>query len=267
MSKVAKVPVIMQMEALECGAAALCMVLAYYGKWVPLEQLRTDCGVTRDGSNAKNLLIAARAYGLKARGFRMEPAALREITFPAIIHWNYNHFVVLNGFKKDRAVINDPARGTLEVTPEEFDRSFTGIVLCFAKGENFVPSGRPRSVWEFAKKRLKGTAAAFVFVILTGILMAAIGMITPVFSRVFMDHILSGKNPEWLLPFVGAVGATLLLQLFSVTEKLTTYGTTQGGIPYPLGGRGPNQNLPILVLLSFLAFAKTVGFSFKHKHM
>ena len=95
MTKVAKVPVIMQMEALECGAASLCMVLAYYGKWVPLEQLRADCGVSRDGSNAKNVLIAARAYGLRARGFRMEPEALREITLPAIIHWDYNHLGVL----------------------------------------------------------------------------------------------------------------------------------------------------------------------------
>ena len=210
--KVAKVPVIMQMEALECGAAALCMVLAYHGKWIPLEQIRADCGVSRDGSNARNVLIAARVYGLKAQGYRMEPDALRQAALPAIIHWNFNHFVVLNGFKKDKAVINDPARGTVEVTLEEFDRSFTGIVLCFEKGEDFVPSGKPKSVWEFARRRLKGTAAAFAFVILTGILIAAFGMITPLFSRVFMDHILSGKNPEWLFPFVAAMAITLLLQ-------------------------------------------------------
>ena len=98
MSPIAKVPVVMQMEALECGAASLCMVLAYFGKWLPLEQIRSDCGVSRDGSNAKNLLLAARAYGLKANGYRMEPSALRNIVFPAIIHWNFNHFVVLNGF-------------------------------------------------------------------------------------------------------------------------------------------------------------------------
>ena len=210
--KVAKVPVIMQMEALECGAAALCMVLAYHGKWIPLEQIRADCGVSRDGSNARNVLIAARAYGLKAQGYRMEPDALRQAALPAIIHWNFNHFVVLNGFKKDKAVINDPARGTVEVTLEEFDRSFTGIVLCFEKGDDFVPSGKPKSVWEFARRRLKGTAAAFAFVILTGILIAAFGMITPLFSRVFMDNILSGKNPEWLFPFVAAMAITLLLQ-------------------------------------------------------
>ncbi len=212
MAKIAKVPVVMQMEALECGAASLCMVLAYYGKWLPLEQVRADCGVSRDGSNAKNLLIAARAYGLKAQGYRMEPSALRNIVFPAIIHWNFNHFVVLNGFKKEKAVLNDPARGTVEVALDEFDKAFTGIVLCFEKTESFVPEGKPKSVMEFAKKRLKGTATAFAFVILTGIIIAGIGMITPVFSRIFMDNILSGKNPEWLMPFLAAMAISLLLQ-------------------------------------------------------
>ncbi|HAA37763.1 MAG TPA: NHLP family bacteriocin export ABC transporter peptidase/permease/ATPase, partial [Firmicutes bacterium] len=216
MAKVAKVPVVMQMEALECGAASLCMVLAYYGKWLPLEQVRADCGVSRDGSSAKNVLVAARSYGLKAQGYRMEPDALRSIVFPAIIHWNFNHFVVLCGFKKDKAVLNDPARGTVEVTLEEFDRAFTGIVLCFEKTENFVPSGKPKSIWEFAKKRLRGTAGAFVFVMLTSLLTAGIMIIIPIFSRIFMDHILSGKNPEWLPLFIAAVGIALLFQ-FVVT--------------------------------------------------
>ena len=213
MAKITKVPVVMQMEALECGAASLCMILAYYGKWLPLEQVRSDCGVSRDGSSAKNIVKAARAYGLKAQGYRKEPLALRDIVFPAIIHWNFNHFVVLNGFKKDKAVLNDPARGTVEVTLDDFDKAFTGIVMCFEKTESFVPEGKPKSVWGFAKKRLQGTAAAFTFVILTGILTAGIGMITPLFSRVFMDNILSGKNPEWLMPFITAILLTLVFQL------------------------------------------------------
>lgn len=212
MQKIAKVPVVMQMEALECGAACLCMVLAYYGKWLPLEQVRLDCGVSRDGSSAKNIVKAARSYGLKAAGYRKEPSALRDIVFPAIIHWNFNHFVVLNGLKKDKAVLNDPARGTVEVGLDEFDKSFTGIVLCFEKTEDFVPEGKPKSIWRFARKRLSGTAAAFAFVILTGILTAGVGMITPLFSRIFMDNILSGKNPEWLMPFITAMLLTILFQ-------------------------------------------------------
>ena len=108
-----KVPVVMQMEALECGAASLTMILAYYGKWIPLEQVRADCGVSRDGSNAKNILIAARSYGLAAKGYRYEPEGLKENgKFPCIIHWNFNHFVVLDGFKGGKAYLNDPAKGS-----------------------------------------------------------------------------------------------------------------------------------------------------------
>ena len=108
---IAKVPVIMQMEALECGAASLAMVLAYYQKWIPLEVVRADCGVSRDGSNMKNVYLAAQSYGLEVHGYRMEVEALKkETSFPCIIHWNFNHFVVLDGFKGDKAVLNDPAR-------------------------------------------------------------------------------------------------------------------------------------------------------------
>lgn len=212
MPKIAKVPVVMQMEALECGAASLCMVLAYHGKWLPLEQVRLDCGISRDGSSAKNVLKAARTYGLKAAGYRMEPAALRSLDFPVILHWNFNHFVVLNGFKKNKAVLNDPARGTVEVSMEEFDKAFTGVVLKFTKTEAFIAEGKPKSVWGFARKRLKGTLIPFVFVIATGVLTSAIGMITPVFSKVFMDNILSGKNPDWLMPFIMAMGIVIVFQ-------------------------------------------------------
>ncbi|MGE5544089.1 MAG: NHLP family bacteriocin export ABC transporter peptidase/permease/ATPase subunit [Bacillota bacterium] len=221
MAKVAKVPVILQMEALECGAAALCMVLAYYGKWLPLEQVRADCGVSRDGSSAKNIVRAARSYGLKAGGYRMEPSALRDITLPAIIHWNFNHFVVLRGFKKDKVLLNDPASGQTQVSWEEFDRAFTGIVLRFEPTEDFKPEGKPKSVLAFARRRLKGTLGPFVFVVLTGILTAAVGLMTPLFSRVFMDNILSGKNPEWLIPFVIAMALTLLFQfVVSIIEAI-----------------------------------------------
>ena len=146
----------MQMEMLECGAASLAMVLAYYEKWIPLEQVRTDCGVSRDGSNAKNILIAARNYGMQARGYRYEPNALKEKgTFPCIIHWNFNHFVVLCGFKRDKAVINDPAKGRYEVTMDAFDKSFTGICLTFEPGPAFTPSGKPKSVLAFARKKIR----------------------------------------------------------------------------------------------------------------
>ncbi|WP_276623895.1 cysteine peptidase family C39 domain-containing protein, partial [Syntrophomonas wolfei] len=153
MPKIAKVPVVMQMEALECGAASLAMILAFHGKWVPLERVRSDCGVSRDGSNAVNILRAARAYGMRAAGYRLELDDVKQIEYPVIIHWNFNHFVVLNGFKKNYAVLNDPGRGTVEVPMEEFNKSFTGIVLTFSKTDDFVADGQPRSVLDFAKGR------------------------------------------------------------------------------------------------------------------
>lgn len=209
-----KVPVVMQMEALECGAASLTMILAYYGKWIPLEQVRADCGVSRDGSNAKNILIAARSYGLAAKGYRYEPEGLKENgKFPCIIHWNFNHFVVLDGFKGSKAYLNDPAKGSYSVPMEIFDKSFTGICLMFEPAESFEPGGAPKSILTFAKKRLKEAETAIVFVALTTLITALLGIITPAFSRIFMDRLLTGENPEWFLPFIFALGGISVIQL------------------------------------------------------
>lgn len=140
---VVKVPVIMQMEVLECGAASLAMVLAYYKKWIPLEQVREDCGVSRDGSNAANILHAARDYGLTAKAWRYKTESLKtKVHFPAIIHWNFNHFVVLCGFSGKYAVLNDPARGMVKVEMEEFERSYTGICMELSPGQGFQPQGK-----------------------------------------------------------------------------------------------------------------------------
>lgn len=225
----AKVPVIMQMEALECGAASLAMILAYYGKWIPLEQVRADCGVSRDGSNAKNLLLAARSYGLTAKGFRFEPDALRRGgIFPCIIHWNFNHFVVLNGFKGNKACLNDPARGNYTVSMETFDQSFTGVCLFFEPGEEFTPGGRPRSVAGFVKKRMAGAGEAVVCVILAAVISSLLGIVASVFPRIFMDRLLTGKNPDWLLPFVGIfmgyAAVRLLVSFLLTVYSLKIYG-------------------------------------------
>ena len=219
---VAKVPVVMQMEALECGAASLAMICAYYNKWIPLEQIRVDCGVSRDGANAKNLLVAARSYGFVAKGYRYEPDDLKKHgKFPCIIHWNFNHFVVLDGFKGKKAVINDPAKGNYTVSMETFDKSFTGICLMFEPNENFVPSGKRKSVLSFAVKRLNGAKVAVAFVVFTTLISALIGVITPAFSRIFMDRLLTHKSPDWFYPFIFALSAMSALQL--VISALETY--------------------------------------------
>ena len=210
----AKVPVVMQMEALECGAASLTMILAYYDKWLPLEQVRADCGVSRDGSNARNVLKAARSYGLIAKGYRYEPEELKKNgKFPCIIHWNFNHFVVLNGFKGNKAVLNDPAKGNYTVSMETFDDSFTGICLMFEPSDEFVPGGKPKSVLSFAKKRMVGTGAALFFVVLTTVITSLTGVINPVFSRIFLDRLLTGQNPEWFMPFIFVLLGFSLLQI------------------------------------------------------
>ncbi len=158
---VVRVPVVMQLETLECGAAALCMVMAYYGKWVPLEQVRLDCGVSRNGSKAKNIYLAAEHYGFSVKAFRLDPESIREKgQFPCIIHWNMNHFVVLRGFRGRHAYLNDPARGEIKVSWEEFDKFFTGVAIIPVPGEGFEPGGERRSTVAFARKRLIGARAA-----------------------------------------------------------------------------------------------------------
>ncbi len=213
-SGVAKVPVIMQMEALECGAACLAMVMAYYNKWVPLEQTRLDCGVSRDGSNAKNVLLAARNYGFEAKGYRMEVEAIKKLaTYPCIIHWNFDHFVVLDGFKGNKACLNDPARGAVKVSMEEFDESFTGICIQLAPGPDFVPSGKRKSTLAFAKKRLRGAGPAVAFVALTSIIVSLFDFINPGMTRVFFDRLLTQENPEWLYPFLLIMTGLCVLQI------------------------------------------------------
>lgn len=222
---VAKVPVVMQMEALECGAAALAMVLAYYGRRVPLELVRAECGVSRDGSNARNILKAARGYGLTARGYRCEPEQLKEDgTFPCIVHWDFNHFVVLCGFKGNKAVLNDPANGTYTIPMEAFDKSFTGVCLTFEPGEDFVPGGKRGSVLAFAAGRLEGAGPAVAFVALTTFLSALAGILLTVFSRIFLDRLLTKENPEWFYPFLGLLALLSAVQLAAAfVEAVVNY--------------------------------------------
>ena len=216
----ARVPMIMQLEALECGAASLAMISAYYGKWVPLEQVRSDCGVSRDGSIARNIMKAARNYGFEVRAFRRTGKSIREKgTFPCIIHWDYDHFVVLNGFKGSNAFINDPAKGTLRISGEEFDRSFTGVVIELVPGDDFVPDGSKKSIWQFVGKRLSGAGTAAVLVVLTTVISILFGMINPAMTRVFMDRLLTGQNPEWLAPFTGIMAVLAVMQISAVLIK------------------------------------------------
>ena len=222
---VANTPIIMQLEALECGAASLAMVMAYYGKWVALEQVRVDCGVSRNGSNAKNICRAAAKYGFKARGFAYNINKLREKgKFPAIIHWGGGHFVVLNGFRGNKAIINDPAKGLVKVDLQTFDNTFTGIYLEIVPDEGFEPGGKRKSIFAFAKKRLKGAAALIAFFAITTIIFYVFTIINPVMNQVFVDYLLGGKNPGWLLPFIFIFAGIGFLQVIvTVVQALYQY--------------------------------------------
>ncbi len=214
--KAVKTPVIMQMEALECGAASLTMILAYYGKWISLEEARVQCGISRDGASAKDLFHAGRNYGLAMKAYRYETENVDEIPVPSIIHWNFNHFVVFCGTKggdKKKVVLNDPARGRVIVDISEFDRSFTGIVIHGEPSDEFEKGGAPASVFRFARKRLAGTMGAFVFVIITSLLAAAVDIAEPLFSQVFTDELLPGRHPEWLWPFLGGMAGVLVFNM------------------------------------------------------
>lgn len=217
---VKKVPVILQMEAAECGAACLAMILAYYHKYIPLEEIRRTCNVSRNGSSAKYILNAARTYGLEAKGFRMNVSALRNKgSFPAIIHWNLKHFVVLCGFKGDKAVINDPAEGMLQVDMEEFSDSFTGIVMQFTPSEQFEPSGAPRSIGSYIGRCMQGKKKVFVMVWLTGLVMAVLELLKPVFYKIFMDKVLMHSSGYWLKMIMVWMLLVLVLSLVAGTLR------------------------------------------------
>jgi ABC-type bacteriocin/lantibiotic exporter with double-glycine peptidase domain len=147
-------PIVLQMEAVECGAASLSMILRYYGRFQPLDKLRVDCDVSRDGSKAGNILRAARLHGLEAKGFKMEIDDLNETPMPAIIHWNFNHFLVLEGRDKKWYYLNDPQSGHRKVTYDEFLGSFTGVVLTFTPSSTFEKVESENPLWAGLKDRL-----------------------------------------------------------------------------------------------------------------
>ena len=210
---VVRTPTILQMEALECGAAALAMVLAHYGRWVPLEELRVLCGVSRDGSKAVNLLKAARQLGFQAAGKRQEPADLAQLPVPAILFVNMNHFVVFEGVTKAGFQINDPAGGRRTVPPEEFDGMFTGIALTFAPTPDFQPGGAAPAIlpglWALARHSWRPLALLTA----AGLLLALFAILLPGLQRLYLDRILIERLDDWVWPL--ALALALLAPLIA----------------------------------------------------
>jgi ATP-binding cassette subfamily C protein len=202
----------LQMEAVECGAAALGIILEYFGRIVPLEELRVECGVTRDGSKASNMVRAARKYGLDAKGFKIELEGIVDTPLPCILFWNFNHFVVLEGFGPNWVYLNDPASGPRRVTYQEFNESFTGVVLSFQPGPNFERSGRRPSLAHALRQRVRHSERGVLFATLAGIALVVPGLLFPVFSGIFIDKILIARLDDWFRPLLLVMAVTAIVQ-------------------------------------------------------
>lgn len=208
-----RVPTVLQMEAVECGAASLAMILAYYGRWVSLAKLREQTGVSRDGANALNIVKIARSYGLEAHAFRREPGTLADLPLPFVVFWNMNHFVVVQGFGRDGAfLLNDPAVGPRRAPADEFDRSFTGVVLTFEPGARFEKGGTPTRLWDGLRQRLTGSLDGLWLVVLLTLLLVVPGLVIPALLRVFVDDVLIAGYTDWIRPLLAAFAVTAIVR-------------------------------------------------------
>ena len=211
-SRHTRTPTVLQMEAVECGAAALGSILGYYKKFVPLEELRTMCGVSRDGSKAKNILRAARHYGLEAKGYKRSAETVLDSRDPCIRFWNFNHFLVFEGCDSKHVFLNDPASGPKTVSHEEFDHGYTGVALGFKPGSDFETGGEPSTWTSGLKTRFKGSETALAYTVLAGLFLVLPGLVIPIFSKLFIDQLLVANMEHWLRPLLLAMGIALLIQ-------------------------------------------------------
>ncbi len=209
----ARTPAILQLEAVECGAAALGMILAFFGRYEPTATLRRECGVSRDGSKASNILKAARRYGMVAKGYSKDIPGLLELKLPYIIFWKFNHFVVVEGFKGNRVYLNDPATGHRVVDIGEFEKGFTGVVLVIQPGPEFEKGGRRPGASAALVERLKGSVPALLFCVLAGFLLVLPGLTLAGLNQLFLDEVLLEQRTEWLRPVLLAMAVTLFIQL------------------------------------------------------
>ena len=242
-----KTPTVYQMEATECGAASLAMILAYYGCYVPLERLRIDAGVSRDGCNARNVVRAARKYGLEGKGYSCGIRQLLLLDGPCIIHWNFNHFVVYEGIRGGHAYINDPGVGRRKLDVKELDQGFTGVVLTFKKTPEFQESHKRSSIDGFIRRRLGRERKSLLALVLLGGLLLFAGMLTPLMNQIFVDDILIGRNHSWIGPFLmgmvlvavyrvlfGWMRERLLMNLQSKLSVMTGYRTIRHLLRLPI---------------------------------
>ncbi|MGB0839923.1 MAG: cysteine peptidase family C39 domain-containing protein, partial [Chitinophagales bacterium] len=213
-------PTILQMEAVECGAASLAIILGYFGRFVPLEKLRVECGVSRDGSKASNVLKAGKKYGLVAKGYSKSINKLHSVKMPCIIFWNFNHFLVLEGFKGDKVYLSDPAEGRYSVTIQEFDESYTGVVLTFKPGEDFKKGNETTGLLPALTGRLRHSKLALTFILVASLFLVIPGIIIPSFTQIFIDQFLVNQLVDWVRPLLlGMLGIMVLSSLLTRIQQ------------------------------------------------
>ncbi len=210
-AKPVRVPTVLQMESVECGAAALSIILGHFGKFVPLEKLRISCGVSRDGLKATNIIKAAKEFGLEAKGYSKSIEKLMQIKTPAIIFWNFNHFLVLEGFTKNKVYLSDPAQGRYTVSHKEFDESYTGVVLTFNPTENFEKGNEKRGLIPSLALRIANSKMSIIYIIVASLLLVIPGLVIPSFLQVFIDKYLVNSYSGFVMPLLLIMVAVLLV--------------------------------------------------------
>lgn len=216
-----KVPTVLQMESVECGAAALSIILGHFGKFVPLEKLRISCGVSRDGLKATNIIKAAKEFGLEAKGYAKSIEKLMQIQTPAIIFWNFNHFLVLEGFTKNKVYLSDPAQGRYHVTHQEFDEAYTGVVLTFNPSATFEKGNEKRGLMASLAARISSSKMSILYIILVSLFLVIPGLVVPSFIQIFIDKYLINGYSGFVMPLLLIMGATLIIN--SVLVYLQQY--------------------------------------------
>jgi NHLM bacteriocin system ABC transporter peptidase/ATP-binding protein len=202
-----RTPTFLQHEVAECGAACLGMVLAHFGRWVSLEELRYVTAVNRDGTRASNIVRGAKHYGIAARGFTKAPEDLATMTMPVVVFWNFNHFITVEGMRGGKVWVNDPATGPRVMTFTEFDEGFTGVVLTFERTPEFQPGGTPPSLFGNIAAQLGRVRVGLASVVLAGFLLLVPGLLLPGVQRAFTDYFLIAKKDTFLFWIIGGLVA------------------------------------------------------------
>ncbi len=216
LAKPIKTPTVLQMEAVECGAAALSIVMGYYGRFVPLEKIRVECGVSRDGLKATNLMKAARSFGFKTKGYSKSLRKLKETKLPAILFWNFNHFLVLEGFTTKKVYINDPAQGRYQVTYEEFEDSFTGVVITLEPTEKFEKGNEKRGLIPALTSRISNSKLSVIYIVLASLFLVIPGLIIPSFTQIFIDSYLVNQMTDFVMPLLLGMAGVLIINAILV---------------------------------------------------